>query len=178
MALEANVTHIGRSTTLRGELSGDGDVQIDGSLEGSVQLTGARITVGPDAKVRALLSAQDIVVYGRVEGELRATGRAELRASAFVVGDIFAARLSVEEDATVRGHVDSIQAVEKNGGNGAGAENAAARGPQAWRSTTSAAIPSGLAAAAASSQRATGGTGAAAEPGEAQTARDAESKSS
>lgn len=179
MASEASVTHIGRSTTLRGELSGEGDVQIDGSLEGSVQLTGARITVGPEANVRALLSAQHIVVHGRVEGELRVTGLAELRASARVVGDIYAARLSVEDDATLLGHVDLIQAAEKNGA--PSAEDVTGGGPDALRSTTtSAGAPSSSAAAtvpAVSSQSAASGTGTPGGPSETQPA-SAESKRS
>ena len=112
MASEATATVIGRSCTVRGEITGEGDVRIDGTLEGSVQVPGARITVGPEAKVKAQLGGQEIVVAGLVEGELRAAGRVELRSTATLIGNVFAARFSVEDDATVRGHVDLNQATE------------------------------------------------------------------
>ena len=106
MASDASVTVVGRSAILQGDLSGAGDVQIEGIFEGSVQVDGARITVGPDARVRATLRAKEIIVAGRVEGELRASGRAELRAHSSVTGNIFAPRLAIEDDATLQGKVD------------------------------------------------------------------------
>ena len=113
MASETNLTVIASSATFRGELTGDSDVRIDGTLEGSVRLPSARIMVGPDANVRALLSAKEIIVHGRVEGELRSTGLTELRASASVTGDIFTVRLSVEEAATLHGQVNCMDAEEE-----------------------------------------------------------------
>ena len=110
MVSEAGKTVIARSTTVRGEITGDGDVQIDGTLDGSVKVTGARITVGPEANVKASLTGQEIVIGGRVEGELRATGRVELRKSSTTLGNIFAPRLSIEDDAVLRGRVDTTQA--------------------------------------------------------------------
>lgn len=111
MASETSATVIGRSSTLQGELTGECDVQIDGVLKGSVDVTGYRIKVGPEADVKATLRAQDILVAGRVEGELHATGLVELRSTALVLGDVFAARLSMEDDAVLRGHVDLVQAL-------------------------------------------------------------------
>jgi cytoskeletal protein CcmA (bactofilin family) len=113
MASEATPTIIGRFCTVHGEITGEGDVRIDGTLEGSVHLTGARITVGPEAKVKAQLSAQDVIIAGAVEGEVRATGRAELRSTASLVGNVYASRFSMEDDATVRGHIDLNQPAEK-----------------------------------------------------------------
>ena len=113
MASETNLTVIASSATFRGELTGDSDVLIDGTLEGSVRLPNARIVVGPEANVRALLSAKEIVVYGRVEGELRSTGLTQLRASATVTGDVFTVRLSVEEAATLHGRVNCMDAEEE-----------------------------------------------------------------
>jgi cytoskeletal protein CcmA (bactofilin family) len=68
--------------------------------------------VGADGHVRATIVAQDVVVIGHVEGEIRATGRVELRDGAVVLGDVFASRLSIEEGATLRGGVDPSRANE------------------------------------------------------------------
>ena len=77
-------TVIGRSVTIRGELSGKEDLYMDGTVEGTIALSGSRLTVGPNARVMADLNARDVVIYGFVEGNIRATGRIELRESAVV----------------------------------------------------------------------------------------------
>jgi cytoskeletal protein CcmA (bactofilin family) len=99
-------TVIGRSVTIRGELSGKEDLYMDGTVEGTITLSGSRLTVGPNARLMADLSAQDVVVYGFVEGNIRAAGRIELRESAVVKGDIAAERLSIEENASIKGRVE------------------------------------------------------------------------
>jgi cytoskeletal protein CcmA (bactofilin family) len=86
-------TVIGRSVTIRGELSGKEDLYMDGIVEGTITLSGSRLTVGPNARLMADLNAQDVVVYGFVE-------------SAVVKGDIAAERLSIEENASIKGQVE------------------------------------------------------------------------
>jgi cytoskeletal protein CcmA (bactofilin family) len=103
-------TVIGRSVTIRGELSGKEDLYMDGTVEGTITLPGSRLTVGPNARVLADLAAQDVVIYGFVEGNIRATGRIELRESAVVKGDIAAERLSIEENASIKGRVELSEA--------------------------------------------------------------------
>jgi cytoskeletal protein CcmA (bactofilin family) len=115
-------TVIGRETKLRGEISGSTDLLIDGVVNGTIHLTGAKVTVLTEGRVFATISAQDVVVAGQVEGEIRATGRVELRSGSVVVGDICATRLSIEEGATLRGGVDPSRAAEpfpssEHGGN-------------------------------------------------------------
>jgi len=104
-------TVIGRSVTIRGELSGKEDLYMDGTVEGTIALSGSRLTVGPNARVMADLSARDVVIYGFVEGNIRATGRIELRESAVVKGDIAAERLSIEENASIKGRVELSEVV-------------------------------------------------------------------
>jgi len=101
-------TLIGKSVSIRGELTGSEDLFLDGTFDGTVTLTGSRLTVGPNARVTADLNVRDIVVFGLVEGNIHATGRIELRQSAIVNGDIHAGRLSIEESATVCGRVELV----------------------------------------------------------------------
>jgi cytoskeletal protein CcmA (bactofilin family) len=105
-------TVIGREIKFRGEISGSTDLLIDGEVDGVIRLTGARVTVRAEGRVRATIAAQDVVVAGHVEGEVRAAGRVELRDGAIVLGDVCAARLSIEEGATLRGGVDPARAAE------------------------------------------------------------------
>jgi len=104
-------TVIGRSVTISGELSGKEDLTMDGMMEGTISLPESQLTVGPNARVRADVEARDIVIFGVVEGNIRARGRIELRDSAVMKGDLIAGRLSIEENASIKGRVELSDAV-------------------------------------------------------------------
>ncbi|HTY83773.1 MAG TPA: polymer-forming cytoskeletal protein [Silvibacterium sp.] len=100
---------IGKSVQIRGEVKGSEDLLVDGVVEGTITLTESRLTIGPNAKVKANVSARDVVVVGSLDGDVTASGRVELRSGANLVGDIRAARLSIEENAIFSGKVDLAQ---------------------------------------------------------------------
>ena len=100
---------IGKSIVIRGEIKGGEDLVIDGHIEGTVHLGDNRLTIGPNADVAADLSARDVLVQGKVQGNLVATGRVELRAGCQVIGDVRAFRLAIEDNAVLRGKVDLTQ---------------------------------------------------------------------
>ena len=99
-------TVIGKSVVIRGDLSGNEDLYIDGDVEGTVTLPESRLTIGPNARVRADLSVRDVIIFGHLTGNVQATGRVDLRQSALVNGDILAGRLSIEESAVLTGRVE------------------------------------------------------------------------
>lgn len=101
-------TVIGKSVTIRGELSASEDLYLDGEFHGHVSLEQNRLTIGPNARVLANLKVRDLVVFGHLEGNIHATGRVDLRQTAIVLGDITAARLSVEEKASIKGKVELL----------------------------------------------------------------------
>jgi cytoskeletal protein CcmA (bactofilin family) len=103
-------TVIGRSMKIDGEITGSGDLLVDGELEGTVRLLSSRLTVRAEGRVKASILAQDVIVLGTVEGEVRATGRVELRNGSTVLGNVFSQRLSIEEGAILRGSVDPTKA--------------------------------------------------------------------
>jgi cytoskeletal protein CcmA (bactofilin family) len=105
-------TVIGREVKFRGEISGSTDLLIDGEMDGIIRLSSARVTVRAEGRVHATIVAQDVVVIGLLEGQIRASGSVELRNGAVVLGDVFAARLSIEDGATLRGGVDPTRANE------------------------------------------------------------------
>ena len=111
-------TVIGKSVTIRGELSGNEDLYMDGDIEGTITLQEHALTVGPNARVMADIQVRDIIVYGKVTGNLHATGRVDLRHSAVVNGDIFGGRLSIEDNAMVKGRVE-LKAPESKQASGA-----------------------------------------------------------
>lgn len=99
-------TNIGKSVTIRGELTGTEDLYLDGIFDGSVKLPESRLTVGANARIKADLQVRDLVVFGTIDGNVAASGSIDLRQTAVLTGDVSAARLSVEEGASVRGKVD------------------------------------------------------------------------
>jgi cytoskeletal protein CcmA (bactofilin family) len=107
----SEVATIGKSVVVKGELSGSEDLIVDGEVEGSVTLRGQSLTVGPNGRVRAHIEARNVIVHGRVDGDIHATERVELRKSASLTGDIATARISIEDGAFFKGGID-IQKTE------------------------------------------------------------------
>src|SRR6202023_3631562 len=93
----AEFAHIGKSVIIKGELSGSEDLYVDGQVEGTIELQGNSLTVGPNGQLRANVNAKNVVVQGRLEGNVRASERAELRKSAVAIGDISTQRIAIED---------------------------------------------------------------------------------
>ncbi len=106
MKPEEGATVIGKSITIRGELSGSEDLFLDGTVEGSITVPESRLTIGPNGRVKANLVARDVIIFGHVDGNVQASGAVDLRQSATLKGDITAARLAIEENATIQGRAD------------------------------------------------------------------------
>lgn len=109
MATESGLARIGKTIVVRGELKGSEDLIIDGQVEGTVLLTEGRLTIGAGANVSADLTAKDVLILGRLQGNIVASGRVELRAGSTVDGDVRALRLAIEDNAVFRGKVDLTQ---------------------------------------------------------------------
>lgn len=99
-------TLIGKSVVIRGDISGQEDLFLDGQVEGTVTLKDSLLTIGPNAHVRADLHVRDVIIFGRFAGNVHAEGRVDVRQSGSVEGDIFAGRISIEENAVLRGKVE------------------------------------------------------------------------
>jgi cytoskeletal protein CcmA (bactofilin family) len=105
---------IGRSITIKGEVTGDEDLLIQGRVDGSIDLKQHAITVGREGEVKANITGRIVTVEGKVEGNLSADEQVILRASATVQGDISAPRVVLEDGARFRGGVDMADpAVQK-----------------------------------------------------------------
>jgi cytoskeletal protein CcmA (bactofilin family) len=97
---------LGSSLHVKGEITGNEDLLIDGSVEGLVQLEDRKLTVGANAKVTADVIAREVVVYGNVKGNLRARDRIEIKKDGSVVGDLTTARISIEDGAYFKGSIE------------------------------------------------------------------------
>lgn len=110
-------TRFGKGTKVRAEITGDEDLYIDGEVEGKITLKDRHLTIGPNGKVRAEVTAHSITVLGRLEGNVRAADRVEIRKTGYLEGDLITARIAIEEDAVFRGSID----IAKPGSSEAGA---------------------------------------------------------
>lgn len=115
----AETATIGRSIRIKGEVTGDENLVIQGHVDGSVDLQKHSVTVGPDGEVKASIVGKVITVEGTVEGDLEAGEQIILRSSASVEGDLTAPRVVLEDGARFRGGVDMGEGKESGkGGDG------------------------------------------------------------
>jgi len=105
-ANRSSVAHIGKSVVVKGELSGSEDLYIDGHVEGAIELREHNLTIGPHGRVQANVSAKEVVLHGTLKGNVRAVDRVEIRKSGSLIGDVTAARVMIEDGASIKGSVD------------------------------------------------------------------------
>ena len=101
-----STARLGASLHIKGEISGNEDLHIDGTVEGLVQLEDRKLTIGASAKLTADVAAREVVVYGSVKGNLRARDRIEIKKDGSVVGDLTTARIMIEDGAYFKGSIE------------------------------------------------------------------------
>lgn len=97
---------IGKGLFIKGEITGSESLYIDGKVEGTINLPGNRVTVGRNGQVAANIVAREVVVLGKVRGNVSATDRVDIRAEGSLNGDVAAARISIEDGAFFKGGID------------------------------------------------------------------------
>ncbi len=100
------VGHIGKSVLIRGELSGSEDLYLDGEIEGNIDLRDHSLIIGPNGRIKATVTARDLAVHGKLEGNVTATGRVELKKSCTLIGDVSTQRIVIEDGAFFKGAID------------------------------------------------------------------------
>jgi cytoskeletal protein CcmA (bactofilin family) len=96
---------IGRSITIKGEVSGQEDLVVEGSIEGQILLENQHVTIGSSGRVQAEVKATEVTIEGRMVGNIQARERVVITAKGSLIGDIQAARLRVEDGAHLKGTV-------------------------------------------------------------------------
>ncbi len=96
---------IGPGTTIKGKLSGEEDLRIEGNVEGTIQLSQS-LTVAESAVVNAQIEAQSVEIAGKVVGNIQVDEIISVNAGAVVVGELSTPRLSIADGARFKGHVE------------------------------------------------------------------------
>ncbi|HEY7826061.1 MAG TPA: polymer-forming cytoskeletal protein [Candidatus Acidoferrales bacterium] len=110
----SGTARLGASLHVKGEITGNEDLLIDGSVEGLVHLEERKLTIGSSAKLTADIIAREVVVYGNVKGNLRARDRIEIKKDGSVVGDLTTARIMIEDGAYFKGSIEIDKAGESS----------------------------------------------------------------
>ena len=105
---------VGPSLQVKGEISGNDDLRIDGSVEGLVHLDDRNVTVGATASVAADIIAVEVVIYGKVKGNVRAGSRIEIKKEGSVIGDLTTPQILIEDGAYFKGSIEIEKRTEKD----------------------------------------------------------------
>jgi cytoskeletal protein CcmA (bactofilin family) len=120
---------IGRSLVIKGELTGAESLYVDGRIEGSVNVPEHRVTVGRNGIVAANVTAREVVIMGKVKGNIQCTDRLDIRSEGSLTGDVITQRISVEDGAILKGSVQVRSADAKQApGQGKSVESARPNG--------------------------------------------------
>jgi cytoskeletal protein CcmA (bactofilin family) len=128
---------LGASLHVKGEITGNEDLAIDGTVEGLVHLEDRKLTIGASAKLTADVIAREVVVYGNVKGNLRARDRIEIKKDGSVVGDLTTARIMIEDGAYFKGSIEIDKTGDANASDNDLDKPAFARTPRATATTAS-----------------------------------------
>jgi cytoskeletal protein CcmA (bactofilin family) len=125
---------IGRTLVIKGEITGSEALYIDGRIEGKIVMPESRVTIGRNGRVDASIQAKELVVMGKVNGNIDCSDRVDIRAEGSVSGDISTVRISVEDGAALKGGIQVHNEQKQN----APSQHQAKPEPKALAATASA----------------------------------------
>jgi len=97
---------LGSSLQIKGQITGTEDLQIDGKVDGPISLRGHELTVGSTAQLTSEIHARQVIVFGKVVGNVHARDRVDVKSDGSVIGDISTARISIEDGAQFKGRIE------------------------------------------------------------------------
>jgi cytoskeletal protein CcmA (bactofilin family) len=98
--------NIGRTLVIKGEVSGAESLFVDGRIEGTISFPDNRVTIGRNGNVTANITAKELVIMGKVQGNVECADRLDVRSEGMLAGDVITHRISIEEGAILKGGVE------------------------------------------------------------------------
>lgn len=111
--VEKQHSMIGKSIVVKGEITASDPLYVYGRVEGTIKAPAQRVTVGKEGKLKASVSAREVVIIGEVQGNVDGAHRVEVRTEGSVTGDLAAERILIEDGAIVKGRIDVRLAAAK-----------------------------------------------------------------
>ena len=110
---QRNTATIGKGVQIIGQILTKEDLYVDGNVEGSIESQDTKVTIGPNGRVQASIRAREVVILGKVKGNVEAVDKVDLRKDAELTGDIKSGRISIEDGAIFKGSIDIIKQAPK-----------------------------------------------------------------
>ena len=126
-----NTATIGKAVKIVGDIYTKEDLNVDGDVEGKIESTDNKITIGTTGRVQASVKAREVVIFGQVQGDVEATDKVDIRREAKLVGNIKTARISIEDGALFKGSIDIVKPEPKPAIGGAAGATPTAPAPVA-----------------------------------------------
>jgi cytoskeletal protein CcmA (bactofilin family) len=98
---------ISQGIKIKGEVTGSEDLFVDGQVDGKLSLTNGSLTIGPNGRVKADVTAREVIVRGTVEGKVSGRDKVQLWSTGQVIGEVQTDRLAIEDGAMLRGKVEA-----------------------------------------------------------------------
>lgn len=105
-------TMLGSSVVLKGELSGDEDLTIEGQFDGTINLKDNCLTIGQQGQVKADINARQVIISGKLSGKVNARDKVEIHKTGNVVGDLTTMGVAIEEGAYFKGSIEILREEE------------------------------------------------------------------
>jgi len=100
---------------IKGQISGNGDLDVEGKVEGPIQLGEGRLTLGAGGNLIGDVSARDAIIHGALTGNLQISGVLEIKSDGSVVGDVVTDRIIIEEGAHFKGSIEIGRKIPQSG---------------------------------------------------------------
>jgi cytoskeletal protein CcmA (bactofilin family) len=102
-------TSIGKAISITGEIYSEEDLFVDGQVQGSVELRGGRLTIGPNGKADSNVKAREVVIMGEVHGDVEASQKITIRKQGSLVGNIKTTGIVIDDEAYFKGSIDIVR---------------------------------------------------------------------
>jgi cytoskeletal protein CcmA (bactofilin family) len=102
-------TAIGKAISIKGDIYSEEDLFVDGQVQGSVELKGGRLTIGPNGKAESNVKAREVVIMGQVRGDVEASQKITIRKQGSLVGNIKTTGIVIDDDAYFKGSIDIVR---------------------------------------------------------------------
>ena len=109
------MAHVGHATTITGSIVAEEDLEIQGTIEGSIRLANHRLTVGSDGVVKASVEAHTVLVLGRISGDVVASELVEIKPGGVIGGDVKSPRVIMHDGGVVVGGMDMTASLPSSG---------------------------------------------------------------
>ncbi|MFN3324766.1 MAG: polymer-forming cytoskeletal protein [Bryobacteraceae bacterium] len=114
------VASLGQSVTIKGDITSQEDLFVDGEIEGKLNVAEHRLTIGPKGKIRAHVKAREVTIHGSVVGNIECAEKLTIKKEGSLVGDIKTSGIMIEDGAYFKGSIDITRGATAKPVNGSG----------------------------------------------------------